>query len=224
MHACSHARQGSCRMRRARRDGLARRLALRVLFTLAAVGLVAASGQAPVSPDVTEMRRTVPPAPTLRPTRSPSPLHLLWPPGTTAETYRFSSVTKTVTDVQALLQEGVFAARAFDVLDQLDTRDLVDALKLLNRQHGTVDALRQLPQAASFPGVAGAAAAVEDPEGFVLPAGVEGERRAELEAFRKVRQWPMLLPRKVVGLDATQEAVNDFIRRERSMIPGRTLE
>jgi hypothetical protein len=45
-----------------------------------------------------------------------------------------------------------------------------------------------------------------------------------LEAFRKVRQWPALLPRTAATLDTTQEAVTDFIRREQSTIRVRPLQ
>jgi len=45
-----------------------------------------------------------------------------------------------------------------------------------------------------------------------------------MEAFRKVRQWPTLLPRQVVALDHTQDAITDFIRRERSTIKEHALD
>lgn len=165
------------------------------------------------------LRQKTPPVPSPTPAVTALPAQLIWPPGTTAETYRFTNVTKTVTDVESLLHSGEYTGRTFDVLDQLGTRDLIDALKLLEREYGIVDALRRHPQAASFPRVAGAAAAVKDPEGFALPEGIEGEQRDELEAFRKVRQWPTMLPRTAAVLDKTQEAVTDFIRREQSLIP-----
>jgi hypothetical protein len=195
-------------------------------FTLAALGLIAVSTQATVAPDSTGgmLRQKTPPVPSPTRTVTTLPARLTWPPGTTADTYRFTTVTNTVTDVHSLLHSGNYTARAFNVLDQLGTRDLIDALKLLDREHGIVDGLQRLPQAASFPRVAGAAAAVKDPEGFAVPEGIEGEQRNELEAFRKVRQWPTLLPRTSAALDETQGAVTDFIRREQSMIRPRPLQ
>jgi hypothetical protein len=162
------------------------------------------------------------PSPT--PPPAPHQAQLAWPPGTTAETYKFTSPDKTAADVQSLINGKTYADRALDVLDQLSIRDIVDALKLLERNYATVDALRRLPQAANFPRVAGAAAAVKDPEGFVLPAEIEDKQRSELEAFRKVRRWPALLPTKAVALDSTQETIVDFIRRERSTIPEHPLD
>ncbi len=163
----------------------------------------------------------VSPSPT--PTASPR-AQLVWPPGTTAGTYKFTSLNATAVDVQSLINGKTYAERAFDVLDQLSIRDLVDALKLMDRNYGSVDALRQLPQGVNFPRVAGAAAAVKDPEGFVMPEGIEDNQRAELEAFRKARHWPTLLPRKAVGLDHLQETIVDFIGQERSMITEHALK
>src|SRR5439155_5137138 len=99
-----------------------------------------------------------------------------------------------------------------------------DSLKLMDRNYGSVDALRQLPQGVNFPRVAGAAAAVKDPEGFVVPEGIGDDQRAELEAFRKARHWPTLLPRKSVALDHTQDAIVDFIGQGRSMMTEHALK
>jgi hypothetical protein len=226
MRTSSRPRQGLGQSWQTRRRGLAWRLLVPAIVTLAALGLVAVSTQAMVAPESTAgmARQKTPPAPTLSPTVTPRPAQLIWPPGTTADTYRFTTVARTVTDVQSLLQDGKYAARAFDVLDQLGTRDLIDALKLLDREYGIVDGLRRLPQAASFPRVIGAAAAVKDPEGFAVPQGLTGQQRDELEAFRKVRQWPALLPQTSAPLDETQQAVTDFIRREQSLIQPRPLQ
>jgi hypothetical protein len=196
------------------------------MFALAALALVAVSTQATVAPDSTAemLRQKTPPVSSPSPGVTARPAQLVWPPGTTADTYRFTNVTKTVTDVQSLLHGVNYTGRAFDVLDQLGTRDLIDALKLLDREYGIVDGLQRLPDVASFPRVAGAVAAVKDPEGFAVPEGIDGEQRDELEAFRRVRQWPTLLPRTSAPLDETQEAVTDFIRREQSMIRPRPLQ
>jgi hypothetical protein len=231
MRTSSQARHGFGQAGRGRLGGLARRLLLSATFIVAALGLVAVSPQATVLHDspAEMLRHKTPPVPSPAgvggaPPVTALPAKLIWPPGTTAESYRFTTVTKTATDVQGLLHGGEYAGRAFDVLDKLGTRDLIDVFKMLDRESGIVDALRRLPKAASFPRVAGAAAAVKDPDGFSLPEGIPGQQREELEAFRRVRQWPTLLPRTAATLDETQEAVTDLIRREQSTIPVRPLE
>ena len=226
MRTSSGARQGFDQRGRARHRGLVWRLLFPAMFSLAALGLIAVSTQATVAPDSTAemLRQKTPPVSSPTPRVTARPAQLTWPPGTTADTYRSTNVSKTVTDVQSLLHGVNYTGWAFDVLDQLGTRDLIDALKLLDHENEIVDGLRRLPQAASFPRVAGAAAAVKDPEGFAVPEGIDGEPRNELEAFRKVRQWPTLLPRTSAPLDETQEAVTDFIRREQSMIRPRPLQ
>jgi hypothetical protein len=196
------------------------------MVALLAMGLVAVSTQAMVASDSTAgmLRQKTPPVPSVTLAVAARPAPLIWPPGTTADSYRFTTVTKTFRDVQSFLQDSTFAPRAFDVLDQLGTRDLIDVLKLLDHENGIVDQLQRLPQAARFPRVAAAAAAVKDPEGFAVPEGIDAKQRAELEAFRKVRQWPTLLPRTSTPLDETQEVVTDFIRREQRLIQPQPLQ
>ena len=145
MRTSSQPRHGLGRKGQGRRGGLAQRLLLWAAFTVTALSLIPISLRATVAPDSTTqgLRHPTPPVPAPSPTATALPDRRIWPPGTTAETYRFTTVTKTVTDVQSLLQGGAYTQRDFDVMDQLGIRDLIDVLKLLDREYGTVDALRR---------------------------------------------------------------------------------
>src|SRR4051812_44900279 len=97
MRTSSRARQGLSQRGQTRHGGLVWRLLIPAMVALLAFGLVAVSTQAMVTPDSTAgmLRQKTPPAPSSTPAVAVRPAQLLWPPGTTADTYRFTTVTKT---------------------------------------------------------------------------------------------------------------------------------
>jgi len=96
------------------------------------------TGLPPAAPRARAGAPTTSSVPIVRVLPSPTPTatpqdQRAWPPGTTADTYAFTNLNKTVADVQSLINGKTYAERAFDVLNQLSTQDTVDALKLLQR-------------------------------------------------------------------------------------------
>lgn len=156
----------------------------------------------------------------------------VWPPGTSAETYKFQSIEKTAADAQGLLDGDVYSHTAPLVLEQLWIKDMIDVVRIMDRNWHSLEKLTSV--VGGHTRVLMAIRAVQDPEHFTYPEGMDigdyskdGEQKREMESFRAVRQWPVLL--SMAGTPAPTNAdsckpvneIVDYIRRDRATISAR---